>query len=118
MPTTNNVILIKVKRLRRTMSHQERPLESGNAFPPSLARRADASTSLSPTGGGMFCSAGAPLGDANVCAMPISGDRGATAQMNSLQLFEIYGMLARRALRRILMALAACNRTGECAIAD
>jgi hypothetical protein len=38
--------------------------------------------------------------------------------MNSLQLFEIYGMLARRALRRILMALAACNRTGECAIAD
>src|SRR4051794_22090478 len=41
-------MLIKVKRLRRTMSHQECPLESGTALPPSLARRADASASLSP----------------------------------------------------------------------
>src|SRR5215207_6459584 len=47
-PTTSKVILIKVKRLRRTISHQERPLESGTALPPSLTRRADASDSLRP----------------------------------------------------------------------
>src|SRR5215213_7897979 len=47
-PTTSKVILIKVKRLRRTISHQECPLESGTALPPSLARRADASDSLRP----------------------------------------------------------------------
>src|SRR5215211_2646311 len=41
-------MLIKVKRLRRTMSHQECPLASGTALPPSLARRADASASLRP----------------------------------------------------------------------
>src|SRR5215216_5846234 len=48
IPTASKVMLIKVKRLRRTMSHQERPPASGTALPPSLASRACASASLSP----------------------------------------------------------------------
>src|SRR5687768_9478271 len=39
---------MKVKRLRRTIAHQERPPASGMALPPSLASRACASASLRP----------------------------------------------------------------------
>src|SRR5215216_1585923 len=61
IPTASKVMLIKVKRLRRTMSHQERPLASGRALPPSLVRRAWASDSLSPTGVPSSGAIGAPL---------------------------------------------------------
>src|SRR5215211_5547984 len=66
-PTTSNVMLMKVKRLRRTIYHQECPLESGTALPPSLARRADASASLRPDNAAV---AGRP--SASLVAIPVS----------------------------------------------
>src|SRR3954466_5821478 len=68
-------MLIKVKRLRRTMSHQGCPPESGTALPPSLARRADASASLRPPSGEQFRSAVAPLVVSSVCAIHVSAVR-------------------------------------------
>src|SRR5215207_4413142 len=69
IPTASRVMLIKVKRLRRTMSHQERPLASGIALPPSLARRARASDSLRPAGVPSSGAIAAPFVATAVCAI-------------------------------------------------
>src|SRR5215207_2527633 len=69
IPTASKVMLIKVKRLRRTMSHQERPLASGTALPPSLVRRAWASDSLRPVSAPTSATIAAPLVASDVPAI-------------------------------------------------